>query len=67
MTFKYVDKTDGVEKIESVTVEEFIARLIRHIPDEQFKTIRHYGMYSRRIKNLCKNVLAAWQETGFYL
>ncbi|WP_205416533.1 transposase, partial [Escherichia coli] len=36
VTFKYVDKTDGVEKTESVTVEEFIARLIRHIPDEQF-------------------------------
>lgn len=61
VTFKYVDKTDGLEKTESVTVEEFIARLTRHIPDEQFKTIRHYGMYSRRIKNLCKKVLAAWQ------
>ena len=40
VVFKYHDKTDGKEKYEKVTVEEFIARLIRHIPDEQFKTIR---------------------------
>jgi hypothetical protein len=45
-------------------VEEFISRLIRHIPDEQFKTIRHYGMYSRRSKNLCKKVLSAWQQNA---
>lgn len=62
VTFKYHDKTDGKEKVEKVTVEEFITRLIRHIPDEQFKTIRHYGMYSRRIKNLCKKVLSIWQK-----
>ena len=27
-----------------------IGRLIRHIPDEQFKTIRYYGVYSRKKK-----------------
>jgi hypothetical protein len=32
-----------MEKTEQVSVEEFISRLIRHIPDVQFKTIRHYG------------------------
>ena len=62
VTFKYIDKVDGKEKLETVTVEEFISRLIRHIPDEQFKTIRHYGMYSRRSKSLCKKVLMKWQE-----
>lgn len=62
VTFKYVDKTDGKEKHEVVTVEEFIIRLIRHIPDEQFKTIRHYGMYSRRSKKLSKKLLATWQQ-----
>lgn len=62
VTFKYKDKTDGKEKTETVSVEEFISRLIRHIPDEQFKTIRHYGMYSRRSKNLCKKVLCLWQQ-----
>uniref|UniRef100_UPI0016434A92 transposase n=1 Tax=Staphylococcus epidermidis TaxID=1282 RepID=UPI0016434A92 len=62
VTFKYMDKTDGKEKTETVSVEEFISRLIRHIPDEQFKTIRHYGMYSRRMKNVCKKILSAWQQ-----
>nr|WP_240338323.1 hypothetical protein [Peribacillus alkalitolerans] len=34
----------------------------RHIPDEQFKTIRHYGVYSRRSKKLCKKILAEWYQ-----
>ncbi len=62
VTFKYIDKVDGKEKHETVTAEEFIIRLIRHIPDEQFKTIRHYGMYSRRSKNLSRKLLATWQQ-----
>ncbi|WP_256328370.1 transposase, partial [Paenibacillus sp. cl123] len=44
VVFSYHDKTSGEEKIEKVTVEEFIARVIRHIPDENFKTIRYYGV-----------------------
>ena len=62
VVFSYVDKNDGQEKIEKVAVEEFIARLIRHIPDEGFKTIRYYGAYSRRIKSLCKRLVSAWQK-----
>ena len=62
VTFKYIDKKDNEEKRETLPVEEFIIRLIRHIPDEQFKTIRHYGMYSRRSKSLSKKMLAAWQQ-----
>ncbi len=62
VTFNYLDKTDGKKKEETVSVEEFISRLIRHIPDEQFKTIRHYGMYSRRSKNLSKKMLCEWQK-----
>lgn len=64
VTFKFRDKTDGTEKTETVSVEEFISRLILHIPDEQFKTTRHYGMYSRRSKNLCKKVLSTWKQKG---
>ncbi|QQK74237.1 transposase [Salicibibacter cibarius] len=63
VTFKYHDKVDGKEKYETISVEVFIMRLIRHIPDEQFKTIRHYGLYSRRTKNVSKKLLAAWQKT----
>lgn len=62
VTFKYIDKKDGKEKRETISVEEFISRLIRHIPDEQFKTIRHYGMYSRRSKKLSQKILTKWQQ-----
>jgi len=62
VTFKYHDKTDGEDKVETVTVEEFISRLIRHIPDEQFKTLRHYGIYSRNVKTKSKRLLCAWQK-----
>ncbi len=51
-----------MEKTERVTLEEFISRLIRHIPDEQFKTIRHYGVHSRRVKGLCKKLVTVWQK-----
>ena len=33
-----------------MTVREFIKAPIQHIPDRNFKMIRYYGAYSRRIK-----------------
>ena len=62
VTFRYHDKKDGQEKLETITVEEFIMRLIVHIPYEQFKTIRHYGIYSRRIKRISKKLISNWQK-----
>jgi len=62
VTFRYHDKKDGQEKLETLTVEEFIKRLIVHIPDEQFKTIRYYGIYSRRIKTISKKLISNWQK-----
>jgi len=64
VTFRYRDKHDGEEKTETITVEELIGRLIRHIPDENFKTIRYYGVYSRRIKGLCKKMVSEWQKAA---
>ena len=46
VTFKYFDKKEKKEKTETIDVMEFIARIIRHIPDRNFKTIRYYGLYS---------------------
>jgi len=60
---RYIDKKDGQEKQEKVSVEEFIGRLIKHIPEEQFKVIRHYGIYARRIVKLCQKLVEAWQKT----
>ncbi|XID92531.1 transposase [Paenibacillaceae bacterium WGS1546] len=63
VVFRYHDKTEDTDKEEQVTVEEFISRLIRHIPDEQFKMIRHYGVYARRAKKMSKEKVKVWQET----
>nr|WP_308222874.1 transposase [Metabacillus halosaccharovorans] len=63
VTFKYIDKIDGKEKRETLTVEEFIGRLIRHIPDENFKTIRYYGVYSRRTKKKARELVSIFQQT----
>lgn len=62
VVFSYYDKKSGEEKTEQVTVEEFIARVIRHIPDEQFKTIRYYGVYSRKLKKISKKLVTNWQK-----
>ena len=34
----------------TMKVQEFIKALIQHIPDRNFKMIRYYGAYGRRIK-----------------
>jgi len=44
------EEDNGTRKYVSMSVDEFITAVIRHIPDEQFKTIRHYGVYSRGLK-----------------
>jgi hypothetical protein len=57
VTFKYFDKKEKKEKTETIGVMEFIARIIRHIPDRNFKTIRYYGLYSRRNKAKVDKIL----------
>jgi hypothetical protein len=57
VTFKYYDKKEKKEKTERISVMEFIARIIRHIPDRNFKTIRYYGLYSRRNKAKVDKIL----------
>ena len=42
--------------VEKIHIFEFISRLIRHIPDEQFKTIRYYGFYNKS-KSLCDKLV----------
>jgi hypothetical protein len=46
--FKYSDNAEKKEKTEIVYVMEFIARIIRYIPDRSFKTIGYYGLYSKK-------------------
>lgn len=45
------DEEKRIKWYPKFTVEEFITRLIQHIPKKNFKLIRYYGIYSRRKNN----------------
>lgn len=51
ITFWYQRHEDNKKVEETITAEEFIGKLVRHVPDRQFKMVRYYGIYSRRKKN----------------
>lgn len=56
--FWYEKHEDGQRVEEELPVFEFIKKVIRHIPEEQFKQVRYYGIYSRRKKGLVKQLLS---------
>jgi len=58
VSFLFKDKITHTKITETVCVDEFIKRLIRHIPEKHFRMIRHYGFYANRIKNNLLDVLA---------
>ena len=54
VTFWYDRHEDGKRVEETVPVYEFIKRLIKHIPDKNFKVVRYYGLYAREHKHSSK-------------
>lgn len=50
VTFHYNRHEDEKLIIEKVPVMGFIERLLRHIPEKNFKMIRYYGIYARHRK-----------------
>jgi len=48
ITFWYQESVNHFFNVESIPIFKFIERLIMHIPDYQFKTIRYYGFYASR-------------------
>lgn len=58
VVFEYRDKHTDTEKTSMLSVEEFISRLIRHIPEKHFRMIRYYGLYSNRMKTFYTAILA---------
>jgi len=59
--FWYEDSETG--KIEKVVLPilQFIGRLVSHIPDKQFKMVRHYGIYARNKRAACRIAVKFWQ------
>lgn len=48
--FSFKDLATNKTFYPKLTVEEFIARLIRHIPDKHFRQIRYAGIFASRVK-----------------
>ena len=50
ITFWYQRHEDNKLVKECIHIYDFFKRLIIHIPDENFKTVRYYGIYSKKHK-----------------
>ena len=60
ISFWYQRHEDDNFVVERIHIFEFIARLIRHIPEPQFKTIRYYRFYAskkHKIYDKCKKLI----------
>lgn len=53
VTFEYKDKLTREHTRLCLSADEFIGRLVRHIPEKGFRTIRYGGFYSNRTKEKC--------------
>lgn len=50
VTYEYLDHYTGTTDVMTLPVLDFIARLISHIPDENFRNIRYYGFLANRVR-----------------
>ena len=50
VTFEYEDKRAKEHILTRLPTEEFLAKLVRHIPDKHFRQIRYGGIYSTRTR-----------------
>lgn len=57
VTFWYEDHETGKPKVEKLKVMEFIKRLINHIVRKDFKKVRHYGLYGRRVRSRVRELV----------
>ena len=50
VSFEYFDHHQKIKNITTLSVVDFIKRLIRHIPDRYFRVIRYYNWLSNRTR-----------------
>lgn len=64
ISFWYQRHEDDKFVVEKIHIFEFISRLIRHIPEPQFKMIRYYGFYSshgHKLYNECRKLIPSFK------
>ena len=50
VTFKYLNHVTNTYRNFILSAEQFIARFVQHIPDENFRMLRYYGFLSNRTR-----------------
>jgi len=59
--FWYIDLHDKSKKFIELPILKFIGRIILQIPPDNFKMIRHYGLYARHISSSFKSSLTSFK------
>lgn len=57
VTFWYNDHKSEQREYCTLPVEEFIGRLVTHIPLKHFQMVRRYGFYGRRVSAVAKSLI----------
>lgn len=50
VVFEYLDHKTNTHRLFHCDTEEFITRLIRHIPEKGFRLVRYYGFLAHRVR-----------------
>ena len=59
VTFWYDDHKSGQRKYMTLQAEQFIGRLVMHIPEKNFQMVRRYGFYARHVSEAIKAMVEA--------
>ncbi|HFE36935.1 MAG TPA: hypothetical protein ENK06_00770, partial [Gammaproteobacteria bacterium] len=65
--FSYKDHREKRQKILTLSIDEFMRRILMHIPEPRIHTLRHYGLYAsqaRTARETCRNQLKSEQRQG---
>lgn len=66
ISFRYKDHRDKRTKVLNLKPQEFIRRILLHVPETGQHTVRHYGLYagaSRKKRNSCRERLGGLLES----
>ncbi len=65
VTFRYRDHRDGKVKPMTLTGEQFMERVLWHVPEKGLQVVRHYGLYGRcgqKLREQCRAQLGQLPE-----
>lgn len=67
VSFRYLDHRDKKAKVLHLAMDEFVRRILWHVPEVGIHTVRHFGLYASQCKgkrNLCHTILGKIKVAG---